>query len=143
MPRIDARRLAFEVLTRIDDGAYADLTLAAALERLAEVRERALATELVYGVLRRRGRLDFALGRFCKQPLAKLEPAVLRLLRLGAYQLLELDRVPARAAVHATVELAKTLGLQRATGFLNGVLRSLDRGGDQLAWPSADDQPVA
>ncbi len=143
MARVDARRIAFEVLTRVDEGAYADLTLAAALDRLDEVRERALATEMVYGVLRRRGRLDFALTRFCKQPLAKLEPAVLRLLRLGAYQLLELDRVPARAAVHATVELAKGLGLQRAAGFINGVLRSLDRGRTTIPWPDPVQAPAA
>ena len=143
MARVDARRIAFEVLTRVAEGAYADLTLSAALDRLFEVRERGLATELVYGVLRRRGRLDFALAHFCKQPLGKLEPAVLRLLRLGAYQLLELDRVPARAAVHATVELAKVLGLQRASGFVNGVLRSLDRGRATIPWPDPAEQPLA
>jgi 16S rRNA (cytosine967-C5)-methyltransferase len=143
LPRTDARRTAFEVLTRVDEGAYADLALSAALERLSDQRERALATELAYGVLRRRGKIDFALARFCKQPLAKLEPAVLRLLRLGAYQLLELDRVPARAAVHATVELAKGLGLQRAAGFINGVLRSLDRGRQTIPWPDPVQSPAA
>ena len=139
----EARRTAYEVLTRVEAGAYADLALSAALDRLPDQRERALATELVYGVLRRRGPLDFALGRFCKQPLPKLEPAVLRLLRLGAYQLLRLDRVPAHAAVHATVELAKELGLQRATGFINGVLRSLDRGRESIPWPSVTAEPLA
>ena len=131
------------MLSRVDEGAYADLVLAGALGRLADPRERALATELVYGVLRRRGKLDFALTPFCKQPLAKLEPAVLRLLRLGAYQLLELDRVPVRAAVHASVELAKTVGLQRASGLVNGVLRALDRGRAAIAWPDPEGAPAA
>ncbi|AMV71050.1 16S rRNA (cytosine(967)-C(5))-methyltransferase RsmB [Desulfuromonas carbonis] len=143
MPKPDARRSAFDVLTRVETGAFADLALSAALDALADARDRGLATELVYGVLRRQGKLDFALARFCKQPLPKLEPAVLRLLRLGAYQLLELDRVPARAAVHASVELARELGLQRATGFINGVLRSLDRGRSEIPWPDPERQPLA
>lgn len=143
MPRIDARRTAFEVLARVEDGAFADLALSSALDHLSDPRERGLATELVYGVLRRRGKIDFALARFCKKPLTKLEPAVLRLLRLGAYQLLELDRVPARAAVHATVELAKALGLHRAAGFVNGVLRSLDRGLQTIHWPDPAQAPAA
>ena len=93
-----------------------------------ELRDRRLVTELVYGILRLRGRVDFALAQFCNQPLQRLQPEVLRLLRLGAYQLLELDRVPAHAAVNSTVELARELHLVGAVGFTNGVLRSLDRG---------------
>jgi 16S rRNA (cytosine967-C5)-methyltransferase len=143
--KIDARRLAFDVLSRVEDGAYADLTLSAELDRNPDLerRERALATELVYGVLRRRGRLDFALSHCSRQPLRKLEPAVLTVLRLGAYQLLELDRVPVRAAVHATVELVRQLGLHRATGFVNGVLRGLDRDRARLPWPDPASAPGA
>jgi len=92
-------------------------------------------TELVYGVLRLRGRIDFALEQFCTQPLKRLQPEVLRLLRLGAYQLLELDRVPAHAAVNSTVELARELELHQATGFLNGVLRGVERGRADIEWP--------
>lgn len=143
MAKTDARSVAFEVLARVDEGAYADLALGSTLARLPDARERALATELVYGVLRRRARLDFALAPFCRQPLAKLEPAVLRLLRLGAYQLLELDRVPTRAAVHASVELAKRLGLQRVGGLVNGVLRALDRGRHSIPWPDPAAAPAA
>jgi 16S rRNA (cytosine967-C5)-methyltransferase len=132
--------MAFDILRRVDEGAYADLALDAALEANSPMdpRDRALVTELVYGVLRQRGRLDFALSRFCRKALAKVEPRVLCLLRLGAYQLLALDRVPARAAVHETVELARREGLERATGFINGILRSIDREGDRLPWPSPD-----
>ncbi len=144
MAKTDARHLAFDVLSRVEDGAYADLTLSAELDRnpALDRRERALATELVYGVLRRRGRLDFVLRQCSRQPLRKLEPAVLRLLRLGAYQLLELDRVPVRAAVHATVELARRIGLHRATGFVNGVLRTLDRDRHKLPWPDPVQAPA-
>ena len=128
-------------LRKVQEGdAYADLTLDAELNAVPEIdpRDRALATELTYGVCRYRGRLGFALARFCKQELDKVEPGVLDLLRLGAYQLLVLDRIPPRAAVHTTVELAKKVGLLRAAGFLNGVLRNLERGKEKIPWPTPD-----
>ncbi|HKK00942.1 MAG TPA: 16S rRNA (cytosine(967)-C(5))-methyltransferase RsmB, partial [Desulfuromonadales bacterium] len=121
---------------------YADLALDAALKRSSlDPRDRALATELVYGVLRQRGRLDFALARCCRQSLARLEPDALLLLRLGTYQLLALDRVPASAAVNETVSLARRLGLERVTGFLNGVLRALSRRQEDIPWPSREKEP--
>ena len=125
----DARFGAYEVLRRVEQGSYADRLLDAFLKKhpTMDGRERGLMTELVYGVLRLRGRLDFALGQFSRQPLAKLEPHALLLLRLGAYQLLELDRIPAHAAVHATVELAHQVGMSRVAGLINGTLRTLDR----------------
>lgn len=133
---IAPRRVAFDILTRVDEGAFADLALDAALSQgNLEVRDRALVTELVYGILRLRGRLDFALEQVSRQPLQRLEPGVLRLLRLGAYQLLELQRVPAHAAVNATVELARQLGLERVTGLLNGTLRGLERKREEIPWP--------
>ena len=141
----DPRRLAFAILERVAGGSYADRTLDAELQRqpTLDPRDRALVTELVYGVLRQQGRLDYALGRFCRQPLARLEHRVLLLLRLGAYQLLCLDRVPASAAVHTTVQLARQFGLERATGFINGVLRALVRGQAALTWPDAGREPLA
>ncbi len=145
MKKNDPRKMAWEILARVDEGMFSDLALDAALNAVPQLegRDRALLTELVYGVLRYRGRLDFAISRFCRQPLRKIEPAVLRLLRLGCYQLLLLDRIPSRAAVNETVELAKRLGLQRASGFINGILRALDRGQQSLPWPDAEKKPLA
>ncbi|SHJ23314.1 16S rRNA (cytosine967-C5)-methyltransferase [Malonomonas rubra DSM 5091] len=138
-PDDSPRRAAYEILLRVDEGAFADLVLDTVLTRSRlDGRDRGLVTELVYGVLRLRGRIDFALEQFCKQPLKRLQPEVLRLLRLGAYQLLELDRVPAHAAVGTSVELARELGHPQATGFINGVLRSLERGKEQIDWPQPE-----
>ncbi len=135
----DARSGAYEILQRVDEGGYADLLLDSWLQRHPglDPRERGLLTELVYGVLRLRGQLDFALAPLCRQALNRLEPATLRLLRIGAYQLLALDRVPAHAAVHATVELAKQVGMGRVSGLVNGVLRSLQRQQATLVWPTS------
>jgi 16S rRNA (cytosine967-C5)-methyltransferase len=124
-----ARLVAARVLDRVESArAYADLALHAALrdERLS-VRDRAFATELVYGTLRWRGRLDFALAACTDRPLAQLEPAVLTLLRLGAYQVLFLDSVPDRAAVDESVRCAQAMGWARASGLINAVLRRLVR----------------
>lgn len=133
------RRIAFDVLSRVDEGAFADLTLDAALSRSdLDARDRGLVTELVYGTLRLRGRIDFALEQVSRQPLKRLESGVLRLLRLGAYQLLELDRVPPHAAVHATVELGRQLGMERVVGLLNGTLRGLERQRQEIPWPTPE-----
>jgi 16S rRNA (cytosine967-C5)-methyltransferase len=136
----DARYGAFNILQRVEQGGYADRLLDSYLNRhpTMEARERGLLTELVYGILRLRGRLDFALSLFSRQKLQRLESDVLLLLRLGAYQLLELDRIPAHAAVHATVELAHQVGMGRVAGLVNGTLRTLERERDTIVWPTPD-----
>jgi len=140
----DSRSIAFQVLMRVEEGAYSDLALDGALSVVPQLdrRERGLATELVYGVLRRRGSLDYILGAYCRQPVPKLEPQVLTLLRLGVYQLLYLDRVPQRAAVHSTVDLARRQGFERATGLINGVLRSCIREPQRVKWPQPQSDPL-
>ena len=140
----DARQLAFTVLERVAAGSYADRSLDAALQRVPglDARDRGLATELVYGVLRQQNRLDFALARLSKTPLAKLEQKVLLILRLGAYQILELDRVPAPIAVHETVALCRRIKLARATGLVNAVLRRLVREVAQISWPDPATAPL-
>jgi len=90
-------------------------------------RDRDLTTELVYGVLRRRGTLDHLLEQFSRRPLRKVQPRVLEALRVGAYQLLFLDKVPASAAVNEAAEMTKHVSSQGAVGFVNGCLRSLHR----------------
>lgn len=127
------RALALEALVRVERGGRSDRVLDELL-RATEMdpRDRRLATELVYGVLRRRSSLDRCLRPSCSRPLAEVEPAVRAALRLGVYQLGYLDRVPAHAAVDATVEALKARR-PRAAGFVNAVLRATIRGGDIAA----------
>ncbi len=120
----DARAVAHEILVRVETtDAYADLLLA---DRLADTdrgpADRALATRLVYGTLAWQGRLDHQLGLLLHSPLATLDPPVRAALRLGLYQLLLLDRVPAYAAVDASVRLVRR-SARGATGLVNAVLR--------------------
>jgi 16S rRNA (cytosine967-C5)-methyltransferase len=124
-----ARKVAFEVLLRVDaGGAYASRALDAALAQQGAIdpRDAGLATELVYGTLRRALSLDAALAPHSRRPVAELDPAARVALRLGAYQLLHL-RTPAHAAVGETVALAKSVDHGRAAGYVNAVLRSLSR----------------
>ena len=124
-----ARLLAARVLERVEKArAFADLALSAALGSTPlGARDRAFATELVYGTLRWRGRLDHLLGQVVDRPLDALEPVVRTLLRLGAYQILFCDGVPASAAVDQSVRSARVLGAERAAGLVNAVLRRLAR----------------
>jgi 16S rRNA (cytosine967-C5)-methyltransferase len=122
-----ARDVARRVLDRVDrGGAWATLTLDGELARSGlDARDRALASELVYGVLRRRTRIDRALAAHAD--LSRTPPKVLTALRVGAYQLLFLDRVPAYAAVDDAVAAARDVA-QKLGGFVNAVLRKLGPG---------------
>jgi 16S rRNA (cytosine967-C5)-methyltransferase len=121
-----ARGAAFDVLLRVErEQAYASELLHSELLRELSTADRALCTELVMGVLRWRSRLDSALGSLLSQPLTKLDLEVLAALRLAAYQIGFLDRVPARAAVNESVELVKRARKRSAMGFTNAVLRKL------------------
>lgn len=124
----NARSVAFDALMRVElDKAYLDRVLGPALARTNLAQEdRALATELAFGVVRRRSYLDQAIGRYLDRPLDAVDLPVLTALRLGAYQLLVLDRIPPHAAVSETVELVK-LRHKSAQGFVNAVLRKLSR----------------
>ncbi|RII28929.1 MAG: 16S rRNA (cytosine(967)-C(5))-methyltransferase RsmB [Geobacter sp.] len=139
-----SRSAAFEILLRIEkERSYADILLDHELTHgTLQGPDRGLLTELVYGVLRRQGTLDHVIDQFASQKTGRLERSVHILLRLGIYQLLYLDRVPTAAAVHATVELAKTLA-PRASGFINAVLRQTDRERQNIRFPDPVNKPAA
>jgi 16S rRNA (cytosine967-C5)-methyltransferase len=137
---VDARALALDVLLRVDTtDAFADVLLGHRLRDLASAKDRALATLLVYGTLAWRGRLDHHLAALCTTPLDRLDPIVRATLRMGLYQLLFLDRVPAYAAVDGSVRLARRVG-RGAAGLVNAVLRraAADGGSDLHLPPSSD-----
>jgi 16S rRNA (cytosine967-C5)-methyltransferase len=144
MPATPARVIAFEVLLRVEaGGAYASRALDAALGQAGALdpREAGLATELVYGTLRRALSLDAALAPHSRRPLAELDPAARVALRLGAYQLLQLG-TPAHAAVGETVSLAKRSEHGRAAGYVNAVLRALARRPVPGAPPPLESDPA-
>ena len=125
LPAPTARVVALDALIRIEDGAYAHVITPAMLTQsnLSD-RDRAFATDLVYGTVRAQRRLDDLLGRVVKRPLARLDPPVRAALRLGAYQLLH--DTPPHAAVASTVDAVGARSA-RARGFVNANLRALTR----------------
>jgi 16S rRNA (cytosine967-C5)-methyltransferase len=138
-PALDGARLtAYDVLDGVSSrAAYANLLLPQLLrERRLEPRDAAFATQLAYGALRATGTLDAVLTPLVSRPLGDLDPHVLDLLRLGAYQLIDL-RVPAHAAVDTTVALTRAIVGTGASGLVNAVLRKVAAGGDRQAWVAA------
>ena len=133
----DARDAALEALLQMERrGAWSD----GSLKRIAaqsglEARDAALCTRMTYGVVQNRMLLDFYLAQAVASPLTKLQPVVLDILRLGAYQILFLDKIPVSAAVNEAVEQTKTYANKRAAGLVNGSLRTLARRKDELEKP--------
>ncbi len=129
-----SRALAFEILLKVHkDKAYSNLALDASLDtaELSAV-EKAFVSALVYGVTERTITLDYQLKKYLSQPLKKLKPQVLVILRMGAYQLLFMDKIPVSAAVNESVKIAKNNGCQFASGLVNAVLRKVSQNGLQL-----------
>ena len=120
------RLLAFEVFTEVmRNGAYSNLLLPQRLsESELDRRDRAFVTELVYGSIRQLGRNDALAAKFSQRPWSEVEPGVVDVIRIGAYQLFDM-RIPTHAAVDATVNLARqVIGESKAT-FVNAIMRKL------------------
>lgn len=139
-----ARVTAARTLQRVaDDDAFADLALEAEITaHELTLRDAALATELVYGTLRWQRYLDWILAPHSRRALASLDTRVLVLLRMTAYQLVFLERIPPFAAVSDAVSLAKGRDKQGVPAFVNAVLRSFTRRGVREREPRAPGDPV-
>lgn len=144
--RPSARSIALAVLV---ESTQSDDPVDGILERACapighDTRERALTVELVYGVLRHQGTIDWRLEPILDKPMQKLPRLIQMLLRMAAHQVLYLDRIPHSAAVNESVRLAKVnvpaLG-RDWSGFVNAVLRALLRN-PVTPWPSMEDDPI-
>ncbi len=141
----DARRMALHILDQLEaSGLTLDQVLEThfTAEALDSSRDRALATAIIYGVLRWRARLDYLITRFSKTPLAKIEPRIRNILRIGLFQIVFLDRVPMSAAVNTAVEMSKDHGPQFIARFVNGVLRNAARQHQTVVFPAVKSDPV-
>ncbi len=132
-----ARLAAYDVLRAVSEGrANLPAALAGVRSRLPDERDRALAGEIATGTLRWQGALDAVIGAFAKRPAEKLDAEVLAVLRMTAFQLLHLDRIPASAAVNDAVDLTRKAGKTSASGLVNAVLRRISRERTHLPLPS-------
>lgn len=141
----DPRAAALIVLDRLDMGKA---TLDAVLDDTAPMmtgisrRDRALCNQLVYGVLRRRLRLDAVVAAYADRPLKKISPPILNILRIGLFQILFMDRIPPSAAVNTAVNLVRVQKTPHLSGFVNALLRNALRDPDRVRLPDPLDSPV-
>jgi len=145
MPPLTARQTALQILHTLEtQHAYTDVVLMQVLHQSTlERRDRAFITDCVYGVMRWQAKIDWLLGHVCRRPLETLTPWIRNALRLGVYQCLWMERVPHRAAVHETVELARHFGHQGTARFVNGVLRTFLRQYPTYKFPDVIISPAA
>lgn len=140
----NARMSALKVIKKVlNDGAYSNITLNNVIkEDNLDGRNASLCSALVYGVLERKILLDYIIRQFTTMRLKKIENDVLNILRLGVLQLTFMDKIPESAVVNESVKLAKALRLNKASGFINGVLRSFVRAECKYKLPNKNSDVV-
>jgi 16S rRNA (cytosine967-C5)-methyltransferase len=140
-----ARTKALEVLIRWEkrgspmDPLFDEMVMG---DPLLTDLDKAFAREVVYGVLRWRGRLDWIISAYSHIKPHRMERAVITILRMGAYQLLFMDRVPSRAAVDESVKLAKGMKKKDVAPFINGILRGIAEKRKEISYPDLQTDPV-
>jgi 16S rRNA (cytosine967-C5)-methyltransferase len=141
----NVRKQAVDILVRVElDKAYADILLDQVLGRgIISDKDRSLLTEIVYGTLRWRGRIDFHLQQLTRRSFEETDPFIKNLLRITLYQISFLDRVPEYAALNEAVNLAKMHAGSRVSGFVNGILRNFIRRNRSETLPDPDSCGVA
>ncbi len=145
MKKKSPRAICLDILDRTERAdVHPDRLLTDSFKRYRYLTslDRAFLTELTYGVIRWRGRLDWVIRHFSKIPFEKVEPGTVNILRLGLYQILFLSRTPSSAAVNESVELAKRIRGKGGAGFVNAVLRSSIRQKDEIRYPAMEQDPA-
>jgi 16S rRNA (cytosine967-C5)-methyltransferase len=127
-----AREVAFAVLRKTEEGGYASDLLLSHSEKL-DARDAGLASEIVFGCLRRKAQLDYLIVKGGRRDAERLDAAVRIALEMGLYQLRHLERVPPHAIINESVELVKAARKRSAAGMVNAILRRAERG--TVEWP--------
>lgn len=129
------REEVLDLLLQVEkEKSYAQLSLKNALTDMDQ-RDKALATEIFYGTLKYQIQLDYFLNQYSKTPVKKMKPLIRNILRMSVYQLLYLDKIPASAVINEAVKIVKKRKMQGLSGFVNGVLRNIDREKENLTFP--------
>lgn len=145
MRKKSARAISLEILTRIEEtDRHPDDLLNDAFKRYQYLTplDRAFLTELTYGVVRWRAKLDWTIRHFSRVSFEKIELNISTILRLGLYQIFFLTKTPSSAAVNESVELAKKIRGSGGGGFVNAILRSALREKEEIPYPDADKDPM-
>ncbi len=142
---VNTRELALDTLIEVmEHDQYSHLVLRSVLDKYAylEKPERAFLTRLVEGTIERTVELDYVINTYSKVKVKKMKPLIRNLLRMSTYQLRYMDSVPDSAVCNEAVKLAKKRGFSQLSGFVNGVLRSMIREPERVAYPDEKKSPV-
>lgn len=123
------------------DKSYAQLALKNELKDITGP-DKGFMTEVVYGTLKYQIKLDYIIDQFSKTPARKMKPLIRQIFRMSVYQLMYLDKVPASAVINEAVKIAKKRKFQALSGFVNGVLRTIDRERNNIKYPSRDKETL-
>ncbi len=143
--QVNTRNLAVDILLAVTrDGEFSHLAIRNVLDkyRYLPKQDRAFITRLSGGTLERMIELDYIINRFSKTKVNKMKPVIRAILRSGVYQLKYMDSVPDSAACNEAVKLAAKRGFSGLKGFVNGVMRSIARNINDIAWPDSRTEPV-
>lgn len=135
---INTRDIALSVLMDIEtNGTFSNVALAKALKKnqFSDKTDRAFISRLVEGSVERRITIDYIINQFSKTRVNKCKPLIRCILRLGAYQIMYMDKVPDSAACNESVKLARKHGFGTLSGYVNAVLRSIAAGKDTIVYP--------
>ena len=138
MAQINTREIVLDILLELSGQTeYSNVLIGAALTKYnyLDSREKAFIKRLTEGCVERRIQLDYVLDQYSKTPVMKMKPLIRELLRMSVYQLLFMEHIPAAAVCNEAVKLAKRRRFQNLQGYVNGVLRNIARGREEIAWP--------
>lgn len=135
-----AREAAVRILQNIEkDNEFASLAIKKYLPvYLNDAKEKALATELIYGVLRYKKRLDFVRDCYLKFKATKLEDEIISIIRVSIYQILFCHKIPDSAACNEAVKLTRKFKKYGASAFVNGILRTISKNKEDISYPEED-----
>lgn len=142
---VNGRELALSILLAVTkDGEYSHIVISAVLEKYQYLakQERSFIKRLCQGTLEKMIELDYIINQFSRTKTNKMKPVIRIILQMGVYQLKYMDSVPASAACNEAVRLAEKKGFKNLKGFVNGVLRSISRNLDAIAYPDEKEQPL-
>lgn len=135
---INVREVVLDILLELSGQTeYSNVLIGAALDKYdyLDSKEKAFIKRISEGTIERRIQLDYVLDQYSKTPVTKMKPLIRELLRMSVYQLLFMEHIPAPAVCNEAVKLAKKRRFQGLQGYVNGVLRSIAREREQIAWP--------
>lgn len=138
MAEINGREVVLDILLELaKETEYSNILIAAVLEKYdyLDGREKAFIKRVSEGTIERRIQIDYVLDQFSKVPVRKMKPLIRELLRLSVYQILFMEHIPDAAVCNEAVKLAKKRGFQSLQGYVNGVLRAIARGKEQIRYP--------